>query len=71
MLGAARPFVFAPESRQRLPELALVAGAMLMSIAATQPAHPDGLLGSGAQTDVRPTAAGPRTGALRRFCGAA
>jgi len=30
MLGAARQFVFAPESRQRLPELALVAGAILM-----------------------------------------
>jgi hypothetical protein len=30
MLGAARQFVFAPESRQRLPELALLAGAILM-----------------------------------------
>jgi hypothetical protein len=30
MVGAARPFVFAPESRQRLPELALLAGALLM-----------------------------------------
>ena len=29
LLGAARPFVFAPESRQRLPALALVAGAIL------------------------------------------
>jgi hypothetical protein len=42
MLGAARQFVFAPESRQRLPELALVAGALLMYIAATQPAIPTG-----------------------------
>ena len=42
MLGAARQFVFAPESRQRLPELALVAGAILMYIAATQPALPTG-----------------------------
>jgi hypothetical protein len=42
MLGAARQFVFAPESRQRLPELALVAGAILMYIAATQPAIPTG-----------------------------
>src|SRR5919206_1062353 len=42
MLGAARQFVFAPESRQRLPELALVAGAILMYIAATQPAIPAG-----------------------------
>ena len=42
MLGAARQFVFAPESRQRLPDLALVAGAILMYIAATQPAIPTG-----------------------------
>lgn len=42
MLGAARQFVFTPESRQRLPELALVAGAILMYIAATQPAIPTG-----------------------------
>lgn len=42
MLGATRQCVFAPESRQRLPELALVAGAILMYIAATQPAVPTG-----------------------------
>ena len=42
MLGAARQFVFAPESRQRLPELARVAGAILMYVAATQPAIPTG-----------------------------
>ena len=42
MLGAARQFVFAPESRQRLPELAWIAGAILMYIAATQPAIPTG-----------------------------
>jgi hypothetical protein len=30
MLGAARQCVFAPERRQRLPELALLAGAILM-----------------------------------------
>jgi hypothetical protein len=30
MLGAARQCVFAPASRPRWPELALVAGAMLM-----------------------------------------
>jgi hypothetical protein len=42
MVGAARQFVFAPESRQRLPELALVAGAILMYVAATQPALPTG-----------------------------
>jgi hypothetical protein len=40
MLGAARQFVFAPESCQRLPELALVAGAILMYSAATQAALP-------------------------------
>ena len=42
MLRAARQFVFAPESRQRLPELALVGGAILMYVAATQPALPTG-----------------------------
>ena len=42
MLGVARQCVFAPERRQRLPALALVAGAILMSIAATQPAIPTG-----------------------------
>jgi hypothetical protein len=42
MLGAARQFVFAPDSRYRLPELALVAGAILMYVAATQPALPTG-----------------------------
>jgi len=41
-LGAARQFVYAPESRQRLPELARVAGAILMYVAATQPAIPTG-----------------------------
>jgi len=38
MLGAARQFVFAPESRQRLPEVALLAGSILAYTAATQPA---------------------------------
>jgi hypothetical protein len=42
MIGAARQFVFAPDSRQRLPELALVAGAIFMYSAATQPALPTG-----------------------------
>jgi hypothetical protein len=42
MLGAARQFVFAPESRQRLPELALLAGSILAYTAATQPALPTG-----------------------------
>jgi hypothetical protein len=38
MVGAARQFVFADESRQRLPELALLAGAVLSYAAATAPA---------------------------------
>ena len=38
MLGAARQFVFAPTSRQRLPELTLLAGSLLAYTAATQPA---------------------------------
>lgn len=38
MLGAARQFVFAPESRQRLPELSLLAGAIVSYVAATQEA---------------------------------
>jgi hypothetical protein len=42
MLGAARQFVFAKESRQRLPELSLLAGAILMYVAATQQAVPTG-----------------------------
>jgi hypothetical protein len=42
MLGAARQFVFASESRQRLPEVALLAGSILAYTAATQPALPTG-----------------------------
>ena len=42
MLGAARQFVFAPESRQRLPEIALLAGSILAYTAATHPALPTG-----------------------------
>lgn len=38
LLGAGRQFVFGEESRQRLPELALWAGAVLMYEAASQPA---------------------------------
>src|SRR5262245_55649053 len=57
MLGAAHQFVFAPESRQRLPALAWVAGALLTSIAATQPAIPTGFW------DRAPT---PTSGRLRR-----
>ncbi|HET8629643.1 MAG TPA: hypothetical protein VFL91_19670 [Thermomicrobiales bacterium] len=42
MLGAARQFVSAPETCQRLPELALLAGAVLSYVAATAPAIPTG-----------------------------
>jgi hypothetical protein len=42
MLGAARQFVSAPETCQRLPELALLAGAVLAYLAATQEAAPTG-----------------------------
>jgi len=42
MLGAARAFVHAPETCQRLPELALLAGAILSYGAATSPAIPAG-----------------------------
>jgi hypothetical protein len=38
MLGAVRQFVSAEESRQRLPELSLLAGAILSYVAATQEA---------------------------------
>lgn len=42
MLGAARQFVFTEASRQRLPELALLAGSILAYTAATQSAMPTG-----------------------------
>lgn len=42
MRGAARQFVHAPETCQRLPELALLAGAILSYTAATAPAIPAG-----------------------------
>ena len=61
MLGAARQFVFAPESRQRLPELALVAGGLLMYVAATQPAISTGFW------DRMPK---PTSGRLRRLLAA-
>jgi hypothetical protein len=61
MLGAARQFVFAPESRQRLPELALVAGGILMYVAATQPAISTGFW------DRMPK---PTSGRLRRLLAA-
>ncbi len=42
MLGAARQFVHEPETCQRLPELALIAGAIVSYAAATLPAVPTG-----------------------------
>lgn len=57
LLGAARQFVHAPETCQRLPELALLAGVILSYAAATGPAIPTGFW------DRRPT---PTPGRLRR-----
>lgn len=57
MVGAARQFVHAPETCQRLPELALLAGAVLSYAAATSPAAPTGFW------DRRPQ---PTPGRLRR-----
>jgi Transposase DDE domain len=42
LLGAARQFVHAPQTCQRLPVLALLAGAILAYVAATAPACPTG-----------------------------
>ena len=42
MLGGARQFVFAAESRYRLPELILLAGTVVTYLAATAPAIPTG-----------------------------
>jgi len=58
MLGAVRAFVFAKETCQRLPELALLAGAILSYAAACLPAIPTGFW------DRHPQ---PTPGRLRRF----
>ena len=58
LLGAARQFVSAPETCQRLPELALLAGAVLSYAAATQSPVPTGFW------DRRPR---PTPGRLRRL----
>ena len=58
MLGAARAFVSAPETCQRLPEVALLAGSILTYLAATLPAFPTG------SWDRRPR---PTPGRLRRL----
>ncbi len=57
LLGAARQFVHAPQTCQRLPVLALLAGALLAYAAATAPALPTGFW------DRRPQ---PTAGRLRR-----
>jgi hypothetical protein len=57
LLGAARQFVSAPETCQRLPEVALLAAAILSYAAATAPAIPTGFW------DRRPQ---PTPGRLRR-----
>ena len=57
MLGVAHSFVHAPETCPRLPELALLAGAILSYAAATAPAVPTGFW------DRRPR---PTPGRLRR-----
>ncbi len=57
MLGATRQFVFAQESCQRLPELSLLAGAILAYAAATQEAIPVGFWDRAPQ---------PTAGRLRR-----
>ena len=57
LLGAARAFVSAPETCQRLPEIALLAGSILTYLAATLPALPSG------SWDRRPR---PTPGRLRR-----
>ncbi len=62
MIGAARQFVSAPETCQRLPELALLAGSVLTYAAATQPAVPAGFW------DRQPR---PPPGRLRRALGRA
>jgi hypothetical protein len=60
MIGAARQVVHAPETCQRLPELALLAGSVLSHAAATLPATPTGFW------DRQPQ---PTPGRLRRVVG--
>ena len=58
LIGAHRQFVFAAESRQRLPELAFLAGSILTYVAATAPAVRTGFWDRAAQ---------PTCGRLRRL----
>ena len=58
MVGAARQFVHAPETCQRLPELALLAGSILSYAAATLPATPTGFWDRQPAADAGAAAAG-------------
>jgi len=58
MRGAARAFVHAPETCQRLPEVALLAGAIPSYAAATSPAIPTGFWDRTAALSPRPVASG-------------
>jgi hypothetical protein len=58
LLGANRQFVFGEDSRQRLPEVALLCSSLLMYLAATQPAQPTGFWDRAPQ---------PTAGRLRRL----
>ena len=58
MVGAARQFVHAPETCQRLPELALLAGQHPQLCRRHAAGDPDRLLGPPAPADARATAAG-------------
>jgi hypothetical protein len=58
LIGASRQFVFAAESRQRLPELAFLAGSIRTYVAATAPA---------VRTGFWERAARPTGGRLRRL----
>jgi hypothetical protein len=60
IVGAVRQFVFGRESRQRLPELAFLAGSLLTYAAATAPAL---------RTGFWDRAARPTCGRLRRLLG--
>ncbi len=60
VVGAHRQFVFAAESRQRLPELAFLAGSILTYVAATTPTLRTGFWDRAAQ---------PTCGRLRRLLG--
>ncbi len=63
MLGLHRQFVFAPESCQRLPELAMLVGNILSYLARFVASHPHRLLGPPPTKDDRTFASGLSSGA--------